>query len=297
MSNRFYCHFRPILKVHGSSRGGKRGTDCGLTRFAPSSDFSARQLWSFATVQGQILSNKLLMNYIKTVANLDQLSWQFKCALHISVYCSLVGKACDSTYLYSALQCNIPQMATTCNNKCCNMSQSLHSNGWILDLLRQASTTDPFRCLGVAPPARVTMAGLDGPSRDIRTGLGDNRHVWNLNCFFWVCPMFEYEIIWLYHIISNMIFCCMWPLLKVSRFEVIEIGWWQIWIPHRCCLRCPALQNSSMIGTGFRQCQGDHWITHGSPWITIDSEQHWFPLNPDVLIPCKSLFCISKKSR
>ena len=97
--------------------------------------------------------------------------------------------------------------------------------------------------------------------------------------------------------ISNMIFCCMWPLLKVSRFEVIEIGWWQIWIPHRCCLRCPALQNSSMIGTGFRQCQGDHWITHGSPWITIDSEQHWFPLNPDVLIPCKSLFCISKKSR
>ena len=158
MSNRFYCHFRPILKGTWVKPGGKRGTDCGLTRFAPSSDFSARQLWSFATVQGQIMSNKLLMNYIKTVANLDQLSWQFKCALHISVYCSLVGKACDSTYLYSALQCNIPQMATTCNNKCCNMSQSLHSNGWILDLLRQASTTDP-----VAVAFALPLPGVASP--------------------------------------------------------------------------------------------------------------------------------------
>ena len=35
---------------------------------------TARQLWSFATVQGQIMSKKWLMNYIKMVANLDQLS-------------------------------------------------------------------------------------------------------------------------------------------------------------------------------------------------------------------------------
>jgi hypothetical protein len=151
MSNRFYCHFRPILTVHGASRGGKRGTDCGLTRFAPSSDFSARQLWSFATVQGQIMSNKLLMNYIKTVANLDQLSWQFKCALHISVYCSLVGKACDSTYLYSVLPCNIPQMATVV--------------GWIwLNPWSCATaTTDPPLPLDAFGPCHHGR-GLDGPS-------------------------------------------------------------------------------------------------------------------------------------
>ena len=141
---------------------------------------------------------QLLMNYIKTVANLDQLSWQFKCALHISVYCSLVGKACDSTYLYSALQCNIPQMATTCNNKCCNMSQSLHSNGWILDLLRQASTTDP-----VAVAFALPLPGVASPWPGWTDRLGKSEQALGIIgiclksvfCFFWVCPMFEYEII------------------------------------------------------------------------------------------------------